>query len=142
LPDGAHHILFKEGLSPDQEVLAAEGQAILKEAGIDPIFGLENLIWAPWRVDGQHHIDTLQQVVDRLKAVKADRGTREDFVEALKALGKEARKRTTTKNPIAPKPPKAQKANSEMGAKSAGPANNAAKSTTTENRTPKRKTKT
>jgi hypothetical protein len=133
----------------------AEGQAILREAGIDPIFGLENLIWAPMRVKRQHHGDTLRGVVDALKRLKMRGAPREQFVKRLRALGNEAQLRTdtkkrlpekppkakstqyanppmnaapgkTTEKPMAKKPQTAQNANSEPYPKSADPANNAA----------------
>jgi hypothetical protein len=117
---------MKGGHGPAQQALVAEGQAILREAGIDPIFGLENLIWAPMRVKGQHHGDTLRGVVDALKAVRADGGTRQDFVDKLREFGDQAQRRTTTNKPIAPKPPKAPKAFRAFKAFKADPVQNTA----------------
>ena len=48
----AHHILFRTGLGSRQKALVAEGQELLRRYGIDPIFGKENLVWAPWRIKG------------------------------------------------------------------------------------------
>jgi hypothetical protein len=60
----AHHILFKEGLRAAQQALVVEGQELLWEAGIHPIVGPENLVWAPLRVKDQHSIKTLQRTVE------------------------------------------------------------------------------
>ena len=89
----AHHILFKEGLGKSQKELVKEGQEILREYGIDPIFGIENLVWAPNRVKGQHGIDALKNVVDKIKAVKEAGGDLDDMVEMLEKLGDIARRR-------------------------------------------------
>ncbi|MBC2582744.1 RHS repeat-associated core domain-containing protein [Clostridium sp. DJ247] len=89
----AHHILFKKGLKETQKVLVKEGQEILREYKIDPIFGLENLIWAPNRVKGQHGTDALKNVVDKIKEVKNAGGDRDDMVEMLKKLGDIAKRR-------------------------------------------------
>ncbi len=44
MPDPhAHHILYKKGRGSAQQELVQEGQQILREAGIDPIMGPENL---------------------------------------------------------------------------------------------------
>ncbi len=68
----------------------AERQGRAHEAfDIDPIFGKENLVWAPNRITGQHNIAALRNVVDTLKEV-AEYGFRDDMVEALRKLGKVA----------------------------------------------------
>ena len=54
----AHHILLKRGNGKAQQELVKEGQEILREYDIDPIYGLENLTWAP-NIKGQHHITAL-----------------------------------------------------------------------------------
>jgi hypothetical protein len=41
-----------------------EGQEILRQVGIDPLFGKEVFVWAPNNPPGQHHIDALQPLVD------------------------------------------------------------------------------
>lgn len=46
------------------------GQEILREYDIDPIFGSENLAWAPNRVRGQQSIVALKNIVDNIKEVK------------------------------------------------------------------------
>ncbi|WP_226658918.1 AHH domain-containing protein [Pseudalkalibacillus hwajinpoensis] len=86
----AHHILFKKGLGEKQQKLVQEGQEILDSYGIDPIIGKENLIWAPNAVVGQHSIDALEEVVNRLRAVEEMGGDLDDIVEALEDLGEVA----------------------------------------------------
>ena len=70
-----------------------EGQAILRGVGIDPIYGKENLVWAPWRVSKQHGIDSLRKVVDELRALERAGGDYDDFVTKLKELGELAASR-------------------------------------------------
>ncbi|MGG0727735.1 type IV secretion protein Rhs [Bacillus paramycoides] len=72
----AHHILFKKGLGEAQQKLVQEGQELLRKHGIEPIIGDENLVWAPNRIAGQHGIERLQHIVDKLKEVDAMGGTR------------------------------------------------------------------
>jgi hypothetical protein len=60
-----HHILYKWGLGEGQQAIVAEGQAILREAGIHPVFGPEMFVWAPQRAKGQHHITSLTEVVEK-----------------------------------------------------------------------------
>ncbi|MGG0847103.1 T7SS effector LXG polymorphic toxin [Peribacillus simplex] len=86
----AHHILFKKGLGQKQKELVREGQEILKRYGIESIIGEENLVWAPNRIAGQHGIERLQHIVDKLKEVDSFGGTREKMVDMLKLLGEEA----------------------------------------------------
>ncbi|MBM7702277.1 T7SS effector LXG polymorphic toxin [Metabacillus iocasae] len=83
----AHHILFKKGLGQKQQELVREGQEILRSYGIDPIIGEENLVWAPNAVVGQHSLDALELVVNRLKAIEEMGGDFDDIVEALEDLG-------------------------------------------------------
>lgn len=89
----AHHILFYRGNGGAQRELVAEGQAILRSVGIDPIFGTENLVWAPNHVTDQHAIDALQPVVDTLRKVLDQGGGYQEIVEALKTLGQVAARR-------------------------------------------------
>jgi hypothetical protein len=63
----AHHILFKWGNGPEQQSLVQHGQNLLRSVRIDPVIGRENLGWAPLRVDGQHDITALQQVVTAIE---------------------------------------------------------------------------
>jgi hypothetical protein len=89
----AHHILFKKGLGEEQQELVEMGQSILKKVGIDPVYGKENLVWAPWRVHGQHDIQALRKVVDKLQELDDLGASYEDFVDALRKLGRIAQKR-------------------------------------------------
>lgn len=63
---------------------------------INPIFGRENLIWAP-NIAGQHTTEALQKVVDALKRANAKASlladpdeAREIIVEALATMGTRA----------------------------------------------------
>ena len=89
----AHHILFKKGLGEAQQELVSEGQAILRRFDIDPVYGKENLVWAPMRVAGQHDINALRNVLDNLKRVEQLGGSRDDMVRQLASLGKVAAQR-------------------------------------------------
>ncbi|MFD9625384.1 T7SS effector LXG polymorphic toxin [Peribacillus muralis] len=89
----AHHILFKKGLGQKQQELVLEGQELLRRYGVDPIIGKENLVWAPNAVIGQHSLDALENVVNRLKAVEVEGGDFEDIVETLEELGNLASRR-------------------------------------------------
>ncbi len=89
----AHHILFKTGLGTDQQILVAQGQHILRKVGIDPIYGVENLVWAPNRIPGQHDLGALTNVVDKLKELDTLGGDYDDFVELLRELGELAASR-------------------------------------------------
>ena len=80
--------LFQAGqLGPKQKELVAEGMEILIENGIDPIKGLENLVWAP-NVTGQHTITALTNVVETLRKARSEGP--EAVVEALLELGEQA----------------------------------------------------
>ena len=89
----AHHILFKKGLGQKQQELVREGQEILRRYGVDPIIGIENLVWAPNAVIGQHSLDALENVVNQLKTVEIEGGDFDDFVEVLEELGNLASRR-------------------------------------------------
>ncbi|PWT27141.1 hypothetical protein [Butyrivibrio fibrisolvens] len=58
----------------------------MREYGIDPIIGHENLVWAPMRVTGQHSTESLEFVVNSLKE-KAVFGDRDLMVIELRRLG-------------------------------------------------------
>lgn len=87
-----HHILFKKGIGKTQQELVQEGQAILRKHGIDPIKGSENLIKAP-NIKGQHTLENLEEVVQRLKDVDAAGAMREDIIDVLTEMGKKAARR-------------------------------------------------
>ena len=82
-------LLFRSGLGRRQRALVDEGQLILRRNGIDPIYGPENLAWAP-NVAGQHRIGPLRGVVERLRQVEASGGGREGLTQALRELGEVA----------------------------------------------------
>ncbi len=58
-----------------------------------PFFYSYRFIWAPKAVIGQHSIDALENVVNRLKAVEAEGGDFDDIVETLEELGNLASRR-------------------------------------------------
>jgi hypothetical protein len=66
----AHHVVYENGIGKAQQAVVKEGQEILRRHGLDPVKGLENLVWAP-NVKGQHNLANLTAVVDDLKAADA-----------------------------------------------------------------------
>ncbi|MEH1789028.1 MAG: polymorphic toxin-type HINT domain-containing protein [Nostoc sp.] len=94
MPDPhAHHILYKKGRGAEQQKLVQEGQQLLTDVGIDPIWGPENLTWAPNRVTGQHRVQDARDIVDALKAVKASGGGRREMTKVLEQFGLKAAQR-------------------------------------------------
>lgn len=89
----AHHILRKKGRNSVEQALVDEGQNILRRYGIDPVFGKENLTWAPQYAEGQHTKESLLYVVTVLKKVEGSGGDKAAIVKALKKLGKMAAER-------------------------------------------------
>lgn len=83
----AHHILFKTGNGPTQQEFVKEGQEILRKYGIDPVVGLENLVWAPNGITGQHDITALTEVVDALREIDEFGGDYKDIVKVLEQFG-------------------------------------------------------
>ena len=67
-----------------------EGQEILREAGIDPIFGQEVLGWAPNRVPGQHSGDTLEELVVELRELRKSEAPYERYVATLDKFKRQA----------------------------------------------------
>ena len=66
-----HHILYKKGIGGRQQRLVQFGQRILRNVGIDPINGLENLVYAP-KVAGQHVHENLKALVSDLWKGRGD----------------------------------------------------------------------
>ena len=83
----AHHILFKTGNGTAQKELVKEGQAILREVGIDPIVGIENIVWAPNAIEGQHNYAALEKVVNGLIERYEYGADYDDIVKFLNAMG-------------------------------------------------------
>jgi hypothetical protein len=84
----AHHVVFQTGNGAAQQALVVEGQGILRAAGIDPISGPENLVWAPMRVNGQHGQPALNQVVTELREAQQLGLGRDALVDILTRNGK------------------------------------------------------
>lgn len=77
----AHHVVFKNGIGEAQQALVREAQDIMRQYDIDPIYGPENLTWAP-NVAGQHTIDTLRPLVDELRGAH-QAGAPREFIEDI-----------------------------------------------------------
>jgi hypothetical protein len=90
----AHHGVFKIGNGARQQELVREAQDILRQYDIDPIYGPENLNWAPNRVQGQHSIDALQPLVEDLRELAGDPNVvRGDLVQLLDQYARESARR-------------------------------------------------
>jgi hypothetical protein len=62
---------------------------ILLKYDIDPVYGLNNLVWAP-NISGQHGIDALTRVVTRLRNADNSGGGFDAIKNALEELGQTA----------------------------------------------------
>jgi hypothetical protein len=82
-------ILYKFGIGPYQQELVREGQEILRKYDINPIYGVENLVYAP-NIKGQHNAENLIEVVDGLKQLEAAQATRKEIVDFLQEMGNKA----------------------------------------------------
>jgi hypothetical protein len=94
-PDGMryahrHHILDVNGQPGPQRALVREGQGVLREYGIDPMHGAENLVWAPNR---GHTIANTEALVRDLQTAKMLGFPREKIVEILRNTGIDAQRR-------------------------------------------------
>ena len=69
--------------------MVQRGQDILRKYGIDPIYGKENLVWAP-KITGQHTGAMLEKVVKRLENIDSISGTREQIIDSLTSSGVKA----------------------------------------------------
>lgn len=77
----AHHIVFRNGPAGAKEYIE-DSQRILREAGIDPIYSIENFVWAP---NKNHTIDAARAVNEALnEAVRNG----ESVAKTLEKLGK------------------------------------------------------
>ena len=83
----APHILFQTGLGERQKELVKIGQDILREYGIDPIVGPENMVWAPNAIKGQHAISSLEQIVNELLEMRELGAEYDEIVEFLHEMG-------------------------------------------------------
>jgi hypothetical protein len=84
----AHHGVFKQGRPGPQRQLVDQAQDIvMRRAGVDPIWDLENLGWAP---NTGHSTAVAQDILNRLQALEAANGTPQQFVELLRTFQREA----------------------------------------------------
>jgi hypothetical protein len=87
LTDHAHHILPKVGKTYFQQKLVEEGQKILRAVGIDPIHGIENLVFA---VNGNGvHSDL--SVLALVRALRRVNGSLIRVIAVLEEYGEIAR---------------------------------------------------
>ena len=82
-----HHILSLNGRTGDERALVREGQQILREVGIDPERGIENLVWASNR---GHTIAETRNLVEQLREAA---GSRTDVLLVLNTFSATARLR-------------------------------------------------
>jgi hypothetical protein len=88
VPDGmvhphGHHILPKVGIKGVQQMLVKIGQEVLREVGIDPINGLENLVIAP-NIKGVH---TRKRIAALVLDLCLAAGDREQVIAVLHEYG-------------------------------------------------------
>jgi len=91
-----HHILYKVGVGEKQQALVLEGQGYLRAVGIDPVKGIDNLVWAP-NIKGQHTIGNLEPLVRDLRSASELGATRADIYDILGTHGELARLRSVPK---------------------------------------------
>ena len=89
----AHHILFQKGVGKEQQDMVDAGHKILRHYVIDPVNGIENLVWAP-NIKGQHTKEALKLVVKKLIQLKNNGASRAQVINALQELGRIAVNRT------------------------------------------------
>ncbi|PFK02528.1 hypothetical protein CJ194_16760 [Priestia megaterium] len=80
----AHHVAVKGEFRNRKKITQAYAhysRELLRDIGIDPIFGFENLHWAP---NKGHSNVYIKAVTKKLWEVKQDRGTKEDYEKMLK----------------------------------------------------------
>ncbi|WP_275368454.1 RHS repeat-associated core domain-containing protein [Xenorhabdus bovienii] len=82
----AHHIVFQKGPAAAKEFIK-DSQRILREAGIDPKYGVENLVWAP---NKNHSVEAAKKVNDVLKeAVSSGRSVKDTLAELGELFAKD-----------------------------------------------------
>ncbi len=86
-----HHIFLKRGRGEAGRAIAEEGQAILRDVGIDPILGSENLTHAPLHGTGIHTRATQMEILQGLRALRSRNAPRADYERLLQTFGERAR---------------------------------------------------
>jgi hypothetical protein len=82
-----HHILSLNGTAGAERALVREGQDILRGVGIDPVNGVENLVWAP---NKGHTFAATETLVNDLRAASAAGASRSRIEQILKMYGQTA----------------------------------------------------
>jgi len=86
-----HHIFLKRGRGAEGRAIAEEGQAILREAGLDPILGRANLTHAPLHGTGIHSRATQREILEGLRALKGRGAGQQEYIDLLQSYGERAR---------------------------------------------------
>ena len=83
----AHHIVFQKGPAAAKKYIA-DSQRILREAGINPKYGIENLVWAP---NKNHTVAAAKKVNEALRdAVNNGKSIKETLSELGKLFANDA----------------------------------------------------
>lgn len=85
-----HHILEVNGRPGEHRATIREGQDILRSYDIDPLQGLENLVWAP---NKGHTLDAAERLVQELRSAKEFGFNREAVIDILSRHGDIAARR-------------------------------------------------
>lgn len=86
-----HHIFLKKGRGKEGRAISEEGQQILRDTGIDPIIGLENLTHAPLNGVGIHTRATQKEILEGLRSLKAKEAPKQEYDDLLNQYGEKAR---------------------------------------------------
>lgn len=85
-----HHILEVNGRPGEHRAIVREGQEILRSYDIDPLQGVENLVWAP---NKGHTLNAASDLVSELRNARDEGLDRNSIVEILMDHGQRARGR-------------------------------------------------
>ena len=80
-----HHILQLNGRAGVHRTLVREGQDILRSHNIDPVQGIENLVWAP---NKGHTTAATRSLVEDLRSAHQLGLGRDEIVEVLALHGR------------------------------------------------------
>ncbi|MCZ2340834.1 MAG: AHH domain-containing protein [Bacteroidales bacterium] len=85
----AHHIVMKKGKGVEANKDSLAAQKILQSYGIDPIFGYQNLVWAPlWpgHTTPKNGAVYAKAVLTALETVVGENGNKSDIITALQSI--------------------------------------------------------